>query len=170
MQNAREGDLWAEGIRGWRAGVWRRGAARATLAPRPAPITLPWEVRHLPGPAAHSRGLSSGAVCPPGGSRAVTWSAPWWSRRPLHRHQPQDCPTPSLGISFHPEGVSVGCESQNLGIMKSPKEPLNSGTGDSIDCSFLYFNRVFPCISRESGRRVFDSWSLYFLRPRFAEP
>ena len=48
---------------GWRTGAASRGAARATLAPRPVPAPLPREMLHLPGPAAHSRCLSSGEVC-----------------------------------------------------------------------------------------------------------
>ena len=68
---------------GWRGpgdggqGPGSRGAARAALTPRPTPAPLPREVLHLPGPAEHSRGLSSGAVLPLG------WGSGRHPERPL---------------------------------------------------------------------------------------
>lgn len=94
-------------------GPGSRGAACTALAPRPLPPSPPTprlsrEVRHLPGPAAHSRGLSSRAVCLPRQVRAVTQSAPWRPGQPLRPLQPGEGPTPSLGISLEPEAVKHG--------------------------------------------------------------
>ena len=128
----------------WRTGAASRGAARATLAPRPVPPPLPREVLHLPGPAAHSQCLSSGKVCCPSWGRAVTWSAPWRPRRPLRPRQPRDGSTPSPGISLDPEDISVGCvlEFENQKLPQRTTRYQNAGPGGSIDSSFLYFNSV----------------------------
>lgn len=145
------------------AGVWRgsggggqgpgnRGTARAALTPRPTPAPLPREVSHLSGPAAHSRGLSSGAVRPLGWGSGRHPERPLAPRLSLGPHQPRSGPTPSLGISSEPEDVSVGPESlRNLEIRTSPKEPLaafSAGTGGCI--ALIHFPilpdtyRMFP--------------------------
>lgn len=94
----------AERTWGRRAGA--REQRRGPGHPRapPCPLSPPPEVPHLPGPAAHSRGLSSGAVRPPGWGRAVPRSAPWRPRPPSARAGP----TPRSGISFAARGCQRG--------------------------------------------------------------
>lgn len=81
---------------------------RAACAP-PVPAPLPREMLHLPGPAAHSRCLSSSEVCSQLGSCRSLERPLAAPTTPSARAISHGTSTPSPGISLDPEDISVGC-------------------------------------------------------------